>query len=173
MSIRTTPSDQHANVIQNEDNIHAPAGAHAPSDRRWARRGWPSLDPSSSSFISHLFFLALVQRATAARRWPPSWWCLPFPNARASAASPASVTHLTRVVKSVFLSLVNRLSTYRTVGRSENPRGIDLYPRSFKEIVLGFFLAKFVGAVGVGAIVPYAPWFRRPCTWVVFATAAI
>ena len=27
MSIRTTPSDQHANVIQNEDNIHAPAGA--------------------------------------------------------------------------------------------------------------------------------------------------
>ena len=23
MSIRTTPSDQHANVIQNEDNIHA------------------------------------------------------------------------------------------------------------------------------------------------------
>ena len=29
MSIRTTPSDQHANVIQNEDNIHAPAGAHA------------------------------------------------------------------------------------------------------------------------------------------------
>ena len=25
MSIRTTPSDQHANVIQNEDNIHAPA----------------------------------------------------------------------------------------------------------------------------------------------------
>ena len=29
MSIRTTPSDQHANVIQNEDNIHAPAGAYA------------------------------------------------------------------------------------------------------------------------------------------------
>ena len=38
MSIRTTPSDQHANVIQNEDNIHAPAGAHAPSDRCSAAR---------------------------------------------------------------------------------------------------------------------------------------
>ena len=38
MSLRTTPSDQHANVIQNEDNIHAPAGAHAPSDRCSAAR---------------------------------------------------------------------------------------------------------------------------------------
>ena len=34
MSIRTTPSDQHANVIQNEDNIHAPAGAYARGDQR-------------------------------------------------------------------------------------------------------------------------------------------